>query len=635
MIMIETPRPLPKKRFEMTDNPGSMTYPGADPDTLTQVAASLYQRGQFDVAESCSREALKAQPTHLGALHQLALSLNAQGKYANSSQVFAELARRDPDDVAHWMNLGTALLAQHRHDEALAAYAQAGARGEASADFFYNVGLVHIDRGSYEAALTVLKDAVRLAPDDAEICYQYAVCCDETLDHDEAIATLIRWPNLQGLNSNLLAKIGRLLMNLGELQSAAQAMELAARDPNPDPELMLGLIQVQERTNRLAEARAGLTRLKADARATALGTDLMLVDAQLAAREGRAQDAQDLFRQILSKKTDFHLRHYELYPLAKSLDSLGRYDEAFAVLEEAHRSQIAYTHLVAPDVRQRRGPPIPVADFGCVAEDVAHWDEGDAPTAEQSPIFIVGFPRSGTTLLEQTLDAHPALQSMDETRFVHEAVDSMLDAGIAYPEKLAVMTRAQLDELRAQYWKRVGRRVELAPGQRLVDKNPMNMFALPAVRRLFPHARILLAVRHPCDVVLSCYMQHFRAPQFALLCRDLPTLAAGYRRAFDFWFRESALLRPAYREIRYESFVAEFETQVRSLAEWLGLEWTDAMLQPGEHARRKGFISTPSYSQVVQPVNTRAVGRWTAYERHFGAVIPQVEPYLRRWNYSA
>jgi len=175
----------------------------------------------------------------------------------------------------------------------------------------------------------------------------------------------------------------------------------------------------------------------------------------------------------------------------------------------------------------------------------------------------------------------------------------------------------------------------LEPGQRLVDKNPLNLLALPAIRRLFPNARIVLAIRHPCDVILSCYMQHFRAPEFSLLCRDLPSLAAGYRRAFDFWYREAAILRPAAYELHYEASVSAFEPQMRKIAEFLELPWTDAMLATADHASRKGFISSPSYSQVVQPVNTRAIGRWKAYEKYFGGVIPQVQPYLDRWGYGS
>jgi thioredoxin-like negative regulator of GroEL len=532
------------------------------------------------------------------------------------------------------MNLGTALQAQHRHEEALAAYAQAGSLGETSADFFYNVGLVHFDMGNYEAARKVLHDAVRLAPDDGEICYQYAVCCDETMRQDDAIAVLDGWPRMRGLTTDLLTKIALLLMKLGELQSAGRAVELASRDPRPDAEAVLRMIQVQERTNQVSEARAAFARLKADPRANSLGPDFKVVEARLADREGRTQDAHDLYVGLLDATRDFHLRHHHLFPLAKTLDALGRHDQAFATLEEAHRSQLAYLKLTTPNAAAWQGPSFRIADFGCNAADVATWDMAGAPTVEESPIFIVGFPRSGTTLLEQMLDAHASLASMDETRILHEVIDHMTDGKTVYPEKLATMTRAKLDEMRGLYWARVRRKIQLAPGQRLVDKNPLNLLALPAICRLFPNSRILLAIRHPCDVILSCYMQHFRAPDFTLMCRDLPSLAAGYRRAFDFWYREAALLQPAARDVRYETLVTEFGPQVRAIADFLGLAWTDAMLEPGEHARRKGFISTPSYSQVVQPVNTRSVGRWKAYDKHFGDVIVQLRPYLDRWGYQ-
>jgi hypothetical protein len=136
-------------------------------------------------------------------------------------------------------------------------------------------------------------------------------------------------------------------------------------------------------------------------------------------------------------------------------------------------------------------------------------------------------------------------------------------------------------------------------------------------------------------VLLSCYMQHFRAPDFALLCRSLETLAAGYRREFDFWYEQASLLRPAVREIRYETFVADFERETRDLLQFLEVPWHDATLQPAQRARAKGYISTPSYSQVVQPVSGRSVGRWKGYARYLEAALPQVAPYLSRWSYES
>lgn len=611
---------------------GSVT---GDPDSLVQDAVELYRRGQLRKAETYCQKALKGRPGHAGAMEVLGIVLHSQGRNGKAAQVFRELAKRYPRKASHWVNLGTTLRAEGRHEDALAAYLKAGELGESTANFYYNIGLAHVDVGNLEAARTAFGEAARRAPDDAQICYQYALCCDQSMMQDAALAALARWPAMRGLTTDMLAKIGLLLMKLDDLRGAARAVELALGDPRPDAEALLGIIQIQERTNQLAAARGGLEKLKRDPRSQALGGDIKTVEARLAERDGRLEEACVLYQQLLSATPEAHLRHNHLFPLAKTLDRMQRYDEAFAALEEAHRSHLAHLRLAMPRAAAEQGMPFRITEFDCDPADVSGWDDSSSPDTTDSPIFIVGFPRSGTTLLEQTLDAHPRLVSMDETRFLYEAIDEMTGGAVVYPEKLAAMDAGQLDRVRRFYWDRVRQKVQVQPSQRLVDKNPLNLMALPAIRRLFPRSPILLAVRHPCDVVMSCYMQHFLAPDFVLLCQDLRTLAAGYRRAFDFWFRQAAILRPRVHELRYETFVADFEASVRAIADFLELPWEDAMLEPGEHARRKGFISTPSYSEVVQPVNSRAVGRWSAYRAHFGEAIPLLRPYLERWGYEA
>ena len=253
---------------------------------------------------------------------------------------------------------------------------------------------------------------------------------------------------------------------------------------------------------------------------------------------------------------------------------------------------------------------------------------------EDSPVFIVGFPRSGTTLLEQVLDAHPQLVSMDEQPFMSKALETVMGSGIRYPSELGKLTAHALGDVRARYWDLARSKAALLPGQRLVDKFPMNMTLLPLIRRVFPNARMVLAIRHPCDTLLSCFLQNFRAPELALLCRDLTTLASAYSRIFGYWYAQWPLLQPFSYELRYEQLTADFEAEVRKLAAFLQLPWNEAMLAPAEHARAKGFISTPSYTQVVEPVHSKSVGRWKHYERHFSEVLPILMPWLERWGYT-
>lgn len=569
------------------------------------------------------------------ALLQSAAQLHAAGRYAQSAEAFGRLSVLHPREPSHRMNLGTALRALGRHDDALRAYMEAAGLGASSPEFLYNVGLLHVDLGDYEAARNVLSQAHRRSPADAEITYQYAQCCYDSVRTDEALAALAGWRGWLGVTAELAAKLALLFLNLGEPRKAAEARDLALSAPSPDAATSLKLIQFDERTNRIDEARAGLEALEPRADASSLGSDLALVRAQLAQRTGNHEAAIALFEQLLRGTHEPHRRHFHLFPLAKSLDARKLHEEAYAALVAAHRSQFELLKLTTPVAASLREPPMAITQYGCDAVDVSRWRASDAPTREQSPVFIVAFPRSGTTLLELTLDAHPGLQSMDEQPFLQHAIDQLLAAGLDYPAKLGDADRAQLDEARAVYWRRARAKVELSPGQRLLDKNPLNLLRLPAIRRLFPNSPIVLAIRHPCDVILSCFMQHFRAPEFALLCKDPGTLAHGYRRAFDFWYAQAALLDPRVLEVRYETFVGDFEASVRRVASFLELPWDDAMLAPGLHARGKGFISTPSYSQVVQPITSQSVGRWQPYAAHFEAVLPQVAPYLARWGYEA
>lgn len=605
-----------------------------DPVVLIQSGLALLRQGRAPAAERCAREALATDPGSSAAQNLLGLALQAQGRNAEAVGRFEALTRVQPADAGLWVNLGTTLRAIGKLDDALAAYGQAAALGDRSADFLYNLGLLHVDRGGYEAARAAFSEAHALQPDDGEIAFQLAAACVETLDTATGLEALRDWPRLRGLTSELVAKIGNVLLNLGEIDGAEAALQQSALDPAADAPALLQLVLGYERANRLDEARAAQQRLLRHPGRHSLGSDLTLAEARLAQRDARHEDAARLFGALAVEATEPERRHFHQYPLAKSLDALGRYEDAWSMLLDAHASQVRWIERTLPEVAQRRRETMRVTRFGCDPADVAGWDHAGAPTAADSPVFIVAFPRSGTTLLEHVLDAHPRLRSMDEQPFLQQAIATLEASGGHYPERMGAMTPRQVAAAREHYWSLVRRRVRLRPGEQLIDKNPLNVLRLPAIARLFPHARTVLAIRHPCDVMLSCFMQHFRA-EFAWHCRDLDTLALAFHRSFEFWYQQAAILRPAVLEVHYESLVADFERHVRELAAFLELPWTDALLAPSEHAHARGFISSPSYAQVLQPVHSGSVGRWRAYERHFTSVLGQVRPWLERWGYPA
>jgi len=605
-----------------------------DPSASVERAGQLLAEGKYAQAEADARAVLAKSPGHFGARVVLNASLMFAQRFNEAIPVAESLVENAPREPAHWMNLGTARRGARQYDSALEAYARAAALGAAGPDFSFNVALTHIERGDLDSARSLLAGARELDPFDGEICFHYAQVCYETLRLEEASAALAEWQTLQRLDTTLIANIGSLLTNLGETRRAEVALRQARADKAAPTAALLTVISVLERTNRLAEARELMDRLLADPKADLDTTDRMALEAQLLQREGKHADAEKLFTRALPGKDEFHRRFNRLFPIAKSLDSLGRYDDAWRALVEAHASQVDSIQRQVPQWTLRAMPDMSVTALGCDAADVAAWDHAGAPATADSPVFVVGFPRSGTTLLELALDAHPNLKSMDEQRFVQDALDELAAAGAEYPRRLRDLSPEVLDRVRASYWQRVAKKVKLAPGERLVDKNPLNILRLPVIRRVFPNARVILAVRHPCDVILSCYMQQFRAPDFALLCRSIDSLALGFRRTFDYWYAQSALLAPAVHELKYEEFVRDIESGTRAVTDFLELPWAESMVRPAERAQAKVYISTPSYAQVTQPVNQKSVDRWRRYEKYFDAALPPLEPFLTRWGYA-
>jgi tetratricopeptide (TPR) repeat protein len=602
-------------------------------ELLRQAEAAL-RAGDPVRAARLAGEVLRARSDDVAALMLQGMALRAGGRHADACSVFARLVRLQPQVAAHRVNLGTSLRDNGRLDEALTAYAVAASLGAKGADFLFNVGLLHKERGDYEHAWRLLREAREAAPLDADINLQFAQCCQELLRLEEAARALSGWESFTGLDADRIAQLALQLLNLGDKRASDAAVQRLLREPAPGPAAVLRLGQVMERNNRVPEARDALAALLATPLPAELREELQLLEGQVAQRSGENERAAGIFTRLAAGEPP-HRRHMALFPLARAQQSLGHHEAAWKTLQQAHAAQMLSLARTHPDVAAHDEPPLLIIRRGTQRDDFARWRDAAGPTRAESPVFIVAFPRSGTTLLEQALDSHPGLASMDEQPFLQQVIDRMDDMGADYPVSLANLDERQLVQLREYYWTLVRGKVELAPGQRLVDKNPLNLLRLPAIRRLFPRASVILAIRHPLDVVLSCYTQHFRAPEFALLCRDPDTLARGFRRCFGFWYAEQETLHADVLEVRYEDLVADFESGMRGIAGFLHVPWHEAMVRPADRAREKGFISTPSYAQVIEPVNTRAIGKWQPYRALLAGAARELAPLLSRWNYVA
>lgn len=597
-------------------------------------AFAQIESGHYGEAERLCRQALAADAQDPAALTLLALSLQAQQRTDEAIQLFQRLAAQPAAGLEEWNNLGNALRDAGRHEQADEALHEALRRGGETPGLLLNLGLNALDLGDARTAMRWLDRAALLAPQDAEIRTYAAAAAFDAGDTNKARATLRGLRHWQGADAGVLAEAAWLLFRLDAPDAAQTLLDEALRRAPQHPRVLLRAAAVHERCNRLeAAAQIAATLATRDDLGTGLAEDLALLRAALAARSNDAATARALHEAALQDNGTAQ-NAAVLFSLARVCDRDGDPAAAMHALAQAHAQRTAQWRARAPALFDAPDGPFAIARHRLDAAQAAWTPDPGAPDAAASPIFIVGFPRSGTTLLETLLDAHPALACMDERAYLQDAIEYMQAAGLRYPEDLIRLSPVQCAAMRAIYRERVARHVDWSPSTRLVDKNPLNLLKLPLLRRLYPQARIVLALRHPADVVLSNYMQNFRSPVFVALCETLQSTARGYAQAMDFWIDQHALLGGAVHVSRYEDLVADLPAQARALTDFLDLPWHEALLRPEQRAQVRGYISTPSYAQVTEPVHARAVGRWHAYAQWLQPLQPLLAPYLRHWGYA-
>ncbi len=347
-------------------------------------------------------------------------------------------------------------------------------------------------------------------------------------------------------------------------------------------------------------------------------------------------------------KIDEAIARLESAPIAENDPGLAIYVhfELGRLYERKQDSALAYAHYLKANQLQSQTPQAQrvnkQAFFDIIdrihqtftPEWLATWSApyearvNDRP----DPIFLVGFPRSGTTLLDQILSSHPALQVIEEQAMLVDIQNELVMQG-DYPALLATLDQSEIHVLRQKYFASADHFLESGQGKNFVDKLPLSIINVGLIMRLFPGAQIILALRHPCDVCLSCFMQSFGYNEAMANYYTLEDSARLYARVMGLWQHFEALLPLSYHRIKYEDVVNDLEGEARKLLKFLELEWDDKVLTFSQLARSRERIRTPSYEQVSEKIYTRARYRWHRYEEQLSPVMPLLTPFIDTFGY--
>jgi tetratricopeptide (TPR) repeat protein len=540
--------------------------------------------------------------------------------FALATQCYEEVVRAAPDDWESWNNLGNARRAADDVDGSVEALGHAARISPGSAPVRLNYASALLSAGKFDEAERQLRQMAEEFPSDAKPLRELHGLFKLQARDDDALEAIEAAVRREPEDLELRLALASHLLSLLRHAAAEEAYaEVVARDP-ANSLGNLGLAVVFELTNR-SEA---LSALVEEAAGRQVSEDaLNFIRAFDHRRAKRFDKGLAALRQVPDELESARRAHL----LGQLEEGAGHYDEAFAAFERMNEIQRADPSQ--PEERARIYRENIAAQFDVLTPAwTKRWREARVDE-RAAPVFLVGFPRSGTTLLDTILMGHPGAEVMEEEPALRLANQLMPDFAAMPSASDELIQRA-----RDAYFETASSLVPLKAGTLLVDKNPLAMNGLPFIHRIFPDARVILALRHPCDVVFSCFATNFKLNDGMANFLRLDTAAELYDLSFRYFERASALLHPQVHTIYYENIVEDQSAELRPLFAFLGLDWHDDVLDHQATARRRSHIKTASYAQVVEPIYKRSAGRWRNYREHLEPVLPVLSPWAEKFGYE-
>ncbi|HPF78995.1 MAG TPA: tetratricopeptide repeat protein, partial [Alphaproteobacteria bacterium] len=607
------------------------------------IGNALRDQGKINESEEYCRKAIELSPDNPEALLNLANALRDQGNFSEAEANYKKAIDSRPQYAEAHNNLAIVLIDQIRFDEAATAAKYAIAFDPNHAGAHTNLANALREMGKFEEAEASARKALQLNSESVEARIDLADILYASDRLSEAETLFTEAMELVPDSPRLYIKLSGVLERANKLDEAIETIEKAI-EKNPEmPEVYHKQAMVYMMANRIPEALAALDKaLELNPKFPgALGTksDILqthgdMEGARKAAEEGLAMNDKIPFLYFtLSKVKKFtaddphFIRMQEIeedsskkfgkaqaislqYALSKAHEDVGNYEKAFEHLKKANDMK---SMTVSFDRNAQAESYKKIKEF--YTKEFFESVEGKGCDSD-TPIFIVGMPRSGTTLTEQIISSHPDVFGAGELHYLSE-VD----------QKNGGLSKNNCRELGEQYVEMI-RAIndESKNAEKITDKMPGNYMRIGQIVATLPNAKIIHCRRNPVDTCLSCYKQLFaRGHYWTYRLDDMAEHYALYDDMMNYW--RSVLPKDRFLEIDYEETVNDFENQARRLIDYVGLEWNDACLTPH---KTKRSIMTASKGQVRKPIYKTSVEAWRRYEDQLAGLAKDLEPFIRK-----
>jgi len=571
-------------------------------------AIGLHQNNNLNEAEKLYKAILAKKPNHPDANYNLGFIAMQTNRPEAALPLFTKALRANPKNP----QLQQALAAAKK-----AVGNQGGLHQQLQA---------LVNQQQYKEALKLAGEAVEKDPNDAYAWKASGTICCLMNDPQSALPYLQKALALKSDDAEAHNELGNAFKDLGRLEEAEASYREAIRHQSGFADPHENLCDLLEQSNQLDKLEAALQGLH---QALPGHATTPIWQAYVLAGKKEYAEAYALLKGMKTSKLDesVKVKYHKL--LADLAHRLERYDEAFASYQTSNRiiMQLKENNLCD---KTRFTKQLDILFNYFTKARVASWRESHAHEGI-TPVFMIGFPRSGTTLLDTILRSHPKVTVVEEKPMV----DEVAKVFAAKSTDIIHMDDKQCEELRNIYYEELYKHIDHQDGQQIIiDKMPLNIIYVSIIKRIFPSAKFILVLRHPYDSVLSCFMQTFSMNDAMANFSSLEDSASFYNKVMQLWDRYQSVFDLNVFTIKYEDIISDYEQTLRPLLSFLDLPWDDAMTRYQETALQRGNINTPSYNQVVQPLYKSAQGRWKSYKKQMTGSLPVLSPWCDYFDYE-
>lgn len=632
-------------------------------DILLNLVKTHRKNSDLDSAKKCIRDFLIGSPDSADAYFHLGVLEQQTGEVDTAIELFETSIRLNPEFAGAYHNMGLIWANKENWQKAIHYYERAISANPNSPKFYNNLGVAFQTIGDYKAseralisaisldnnfleAILNLADTLRLDGklEQAKINYESAIridsdcsrsyvgrgiCLQKQEMYDLAVESFRRALSIEPGNADCRFKLGITYIQLNRYELALEEIE---KSITLNPNFVAAhknRCELLEKMNRLEELERALTE-----GIDAIGeksSELGYFQARLSYRKKNYDTAlaQIESSPFTSVTGDEIVRSLKLK--ADCQNALGHFKAAFGTYTEMNReirTTSAFDWTSADYYFSRVAAHAKILSEMSRASFQRNSDEPPIP----APVFLIGFPRSGTTLLDTILRTHSKITVVEEKPTMSRTLESVKH-GIRI-EDLENLSAQDKQQLRRRYFEELNKHTDFQNNPCTIDKMPLNIIHAPVIAQLFPHAKFIFTIRHPLDCILSCFMQNFKLNAAMGNMLDLSRIVALYCNSMHLWDLSNARYGFDVKEVRYEDLIRDFQHEVSGLVNFLELEWEDSLSDYRSTAEKRGRIHTPSYSQVVQPIYNSASYRWRNYKAELKEYFDEIQPWVTRFNYE-